>query len=66
MTQKIRKEGSPHETMETFATEVTIRCRGCKTVHKYEKQFPTELTCKCGYVIAKDGILWPSGENENG
>lgn len=57
------KTMTKHETIPTpCKSETTIKCRGkgCRKIHEYKNEMPIELTCSCGYLIAEDGVIWPS------
>jgi len=51
------------ETIKTpYKSEINIKCRGksCREIHHFINEMPIELVCKCGYVIAKNGVIWPT------
>jgi len=42
-------------------SEINIKCRGkkCKKVHTFINKMPVEFTCECGFIIVKNGKIFP-------
>lgn len=48
----------------TIDFKIKCRAKGCKNIHKFDHIPVKDFNCQCGYILIKDGLIYPADKKE--